>query len=111
MATWRRKPKAEVLIHSDQASQFTSIDWAAFLKVHDLENSMTRWTSRWRHLTESSGGSKRAPPVNTDDSDLSPEAFNRRGLSAASCGAIWQINRGLWRRLPAASQYDGRMPR
>lgn len=29
MATWRRKPKAEVLNHSDQGSQFTSIDWAA----------------------------------------------------------------------------------
>jgi len=32
MATWRRKPKAEVLIHSDQGSQFTSMDWATFLK-------------------------------------------------------------------------------
>src|SRR6056297_857457 len=31
MATWRRKPKAEVLIHSDQGSQFTSMDWVAFL--------------------------------------------------------------------------------
>lgn len=26
MAVWRRKPKAKVLIHSDQGSQFTSID-------------------------------------------------------------------------------------
>ncbi|WP_421904953.1 IS3 family transposase [Mameliella sp.] len=42
MATWRRKPKAEVLIHSDQGSQFTSMDWAAFLKAHDLEHSMSR---------------------------------------------------------------------
>ncbi len=42
MATWRRKPRARVLIHSDQGSQFTSIDWAAFLKGHDLEHSMSR---------------------------------------------------------------------
>jgi putative transposase len=31
MAVWRRKPKSKVLIHSDQGSQFTSIDWASFL--------------------------------------------------------------------------------
>lgn len=42
MATWRRKPKAEVLIHSDQGSQFTSMDWAAFLNAHDLKHSMSR---------------------------------------------------------------------
>ena len=27
MAVWRRKPKDKVLIHSDQGSQFTSMDW------------------------------------------------------------------------------------
>jgi putative transposase len=42
MAVWRRKPKARVLIHSDQGSQFNSIDWAAFLKQHNLEHSMSR---------------------------------------------------------------------
>jgi putative transposase len=42
MAVWRRKPKAKVLIHSDQGSQFTSIDWAAFLRAHNLEHSMRR---------------------------------------------------------------------
>jgi len=26
MAVWRRKPKEKVLIHSDQGSQFTSMD-------------------------------------------------------------------------------------
>lgn len=31
MAVWRRKPKRRVLIHSDQGSQFTSMDWAAFI--------------------------------------------------------------------------------
>ena len=30
MAVWRRKPKDKVLIHSDQGSQFTSMDWASF---------------------------------------------------------------------------------
>ena len=42
MAVWRRKPKAKVLIHSDQGSQFTSMDWAAFLRAHNLEHSMSR---------------------------------------------------------------------
>ena len=42
MAVWRRKPKNKVLIHSDQGSQFTSIDWASFLKQHNLEHSMSR---------------------------------------------------------------------
>ncbi len=42
MAVWRRRPKTRVLIHSDQGSQFTSIEWASFLKHHDLEPSMSR---------------------------------------------------------------------
>ena len=42
MAVWRRKPKTRVLIHSDQGSQFTSMDWASFLRAHDLEHSMSR---------------------------------------------------------------------
>lgn len=42
MAVWRRKPKHRVLIHSDQGSQFTSIDWAAFIRAHNLEHSMSR---------------------------------------------------------------------
>jgi len=31
-----------VLIHSDQGSQFTSMDWAAFVRAHNLEHSMSR---------------------------------------------------------------------
>ena len=42
MAVWRRKPKNTVLVHSDQGSQFTSMDWASFLKAHNLEHSMSR---------------------------------------------------------------------
>ena len=30
MAVWRRKRKQEVMIHSDQGSQFSSGDWRAF---------------------------------------------------------------------------------
>jgi len=41
MAVWRRKPTSKVLVHSDQGSQFTSIDWASFLKHHNLEHSMS----------------------------------------------------------------------
>lgn len=42
MAVWRRKPKKKVLIHSDQGSPFISMDWAAFLKHHNLEHSVSR---------------------------------------------------------------------
>lgn len=42
MAIWRRKPKGRVLIHSDQGSQFTSMDWTAFIRAHNLEHSMSR---------------------------------------------------------------------
>ncbi|MGP4753983.1 IS3 family transposase, partial [Agrobacterium pusense] len=42
MAVWRRKPKEKVLVHSDQGSQFTSMDWASFLKHHNLVHSMSR---------------------------------------------------------------------
>lgn len=42
MAVWRRKPKSKVLVHSDQGSQFTSMDWASFLRAHNLEHSMSR---------------------------------------------------------------------
>jgi len=42
MAVWRRKPKSKTVIHSDQGSQFTSQEWRAFLKDHNLEASMSR---------------------------------------------------------------------
>ena len=42
MAVWRRKPKRCVLIHTDQGSQYTSRDWAAFLRAHNIEHSMSR---------------------------------------------------------------------
>jgi len=42
IAVWRRKPEGKVVIHSDQDSQFTSIEWASFLKAHNLEHSMSR---------------------------------------------------------------------
>ncbi len=42
MAVWRRKPISKVIIHSDPGSQFTSVEWQAFLKTHNLEASMSR---------------------------------------------------------------------
>ena len=42
MAVWRRKPKAKVIVHSDQGSQFTSHEWQSFLSAHNLEPSMSR---------------------------------------------------------------------
>ena len=41
-AVWRRKPKAGLLLHSDQGCQFTSQDWQSFLKAHGIVCSMSR---------------------------------------------------------------------
>lgn len=41
-AVWRRKPKARVMIHSDQGSQFTGREWQVFLSQHNLEPRMSR---------------------------------------------------------------------
>ncbi len=41
-AVWRRKPAQNVMVHSDQGSQFTSYEWAAFLAAHNLQPSMSR---------------------------------------------------------------------
>jgi putative transposase len=53
MAVWRRKPKEKVLVHSDQGSQFTSMDWASFLKHHNLVHSMSRGNCHDNAVAES----------------------------------------------------------
>jgi len=42
MAVWRRSPKQEVIIHSDQGSQYGSDEWNRFCKTHGLNTSMSR---------------------------------------------------------------------
>jgi putative transposase len=42
MIVWRGKPTEKVLIHSDQGSQFTSLEWASFQKHHNLQYSLSR---------------------------------------------------------------------
>lgn len=42
MAVWRRKPKHEVIIHSDQGSQFGSDDFVRWCKDNKLIPSMSR---------------------------------------------------------------------
>lgn len=42
MAVWRRRPKSEVIVHSDQGSQYGSDDWMRFCKEHNLKPSMSR---------------------------------------------------------------------
>ncbi|WP_281549391.1 IS3 family transposase [Kluyvera cryocrescens] len=42
MAIWRRNPLKQVMVHSDQGSQYTSHEWQSFLKSHALEGSMSR---------------------------------------------------------------------
>ena len=42
MAVWRRQPKQDVIIHSDQGSQYSSDDWNRFCQTHRLLPSMSR---------------------------------------------------------------------
>ena len=42
IAVWRRKPQQQVMIHSDQVSQFSSSDWQSFLKANNVISSMSR---------------------------------------------------------------------
>ena len=42
IAIWRRKPRSEVLIHSDQGAQYGSDGWLRFCRSHGLTPSMSR---------------------------------------------------------------------
>jgi len=42
MAVWRRKPSSQVIVHSDQGSQYGSDDYVRFLRDHNLVASMSR---------------------------------------------------------------------
>ena len=47
MAVWRRKPTEQVIVHSDQGTQFGSDDFKRFCKTHNLEPSMSRRGNCW----------------------------------------------------------------
>lgn len=42
MAVWRRKPDGEVIVHSDQGSQYGSDDWQRFCRANNLAPGMSR---------------------------------------------------------------------
>lgn len=42
MALWRRRPQGEVIVHSDQGSQYGSYDWMCFCRERGLILSMSR---------------------------------------------------------------------
>ncbi len=47
MALWRRKPKARVIVHSDQGSQYGSDDGKRFYAANNPEPSMSRRANCW----------------------------------------------------------------
>ncbi|EMS8654113.1 TPA: IS3 family transposase [Klebsiella pneumoniae] len=47
MAVWRRKPEGEVIVHSDQGSQYGSDDWQRFCRANNLVPSMSRRGNCW----------------------------------------------------------------
>tara|TARA_R110000868_G_scaffold239188_5_gene493637 strand:- start:839 stop:1063 length:225 start_codon:yes stop_codon:yes gene_type:complete len=42
MAVWRRPKATQVIVHSDQGSQYASGDYHDFLKAHNLMPRVTR---------------------------------------------------------------------
>lgn len=47
MAVWRRKPAEQVIVHSDQGSQYGSDDFKRFCREHNLLPSMSRRGNCW----------------------------------------------------------------
>ena len=47
MAVVQRRPKAKVIVHSDQGSQYGSDDWVRFCRSNNLEPSMSRRGNCW----------------------------------------------------------------
>jgi len=47
MAVRRRRPRQQVLVHSDQGTQYGSDDWHRFCRDHGLEPSMSRRGNCW----------------------------------------------------------------
>lgn len=47
MAVWRRKPDSEVIVHSEQGSQYGSDDWQRFCRANNLAPSMSRRGNCW----------------------------------------------------------------
>ncbi|EPB1498505.1 IS3 family transposase [Escherichia coli] len=47
MVVWRRKPDGEVIVHSDQGSQYGSDDWQRFCRANNLVPSMSRRGNCW----------------------------------------------------------------
>ena len=42
MAEWQKQPRHEVLVHSDQGSQYSSHDYLGFMKDNNIKPSMSR---------------------------------------------------------------------
>lgn len=47
MAIWRRQPAEQVIVHSDQGSQFGSDDFKRFGRERNLQPSMSRRGNCW----------------------------------------------------------------
>ncbi|WP_220386295.1 IS3-like element ISEc15 family transposase [Klebsiella pneumoniae] len=47
MAVWRRKPEENVIVHSDQGSQYGSDDWQRFCRANNLVPIMSRRGNCW----------------------------------------------------------------
>ena len=54
MAVWRRKPKQQLIVHSDQGSQHVGDDWKRFCDANRLFPSMSRRGNCWDYAVAES---------------------------------------------------------
>ncbi|WP_202237742.1 IS3 family transposase [Klebsiella quasipneumoniae] len=54
MAVWRRKLAENVIVHSDQGSQYGSDDWQRFCRANNLAPSMSRRGNCWNNAVAES---------------------------------------------------------
>lgn len=50
IACWRRNPKHEVIVYSDQGCQYTGYDWRSMRKTNNLTASMSRRENCWDNV-------------------------------------------------------------
>jgi putative transposase len=97
MAVWRRKPTQEVIVHSDQGSQYGSDDWKRFCDANKLLPSMSRRGNCWDNAVAESFFSS------LKKERIRKRIYKTRDLARADVFDYWTSHgavdsSGLWRQ-------------
>ena len=101
MAVWRRRPKARVIIHSDQSSQFSSDEFNRWCKDNRLSPSKSRRGNRWDNAVAESFFS------NLKSEQVKKRAYSTR---AEAKSKIFSYIEGLYNRMRPHKHLDQLSP-